>query len=365
MTVNYPTEFSGFAVQDVKQWDHPKLTSYKPKKFEDRDIDIEIECCGVCGSDLLTAKGGWGGIKCPQVVGHEIIGKVVSKGAKVTTVDIGDRVGLGAQASSCLDCNRCQNGNEQYCPKSVSTYDSKYPDGYISQGGYASHVRAHEHFCFKIPDEISPEEAGPLMCGGLTVYSPLKRHGACKEGAKVGIIGIGGLGHMAIMLAKAMGAEVWAFSRGYSKKDQAVKMGADHFVATGEKDWEKPLFDTFDLILNCAIGLSDLNLDAFLSTLQVDSKFVSVGLPDVEEKYNVSPFTFFSNNSHLSSSCLGSRQEALELLDVAVKNDIRPWIEKVPISEDGCHEAMSRAWNGDVRYRFVLTDFHKCFGTGK
>ncbi|CDK27409.1 unnamed protein product [Kuraishia capsulata CBS 1993] len=361
--VNYPEEFAGYAVHDVKEWNHPKYTAYKPKTLDDYDVDIEIECCGVCGSDLLTAQGGWGDLKCAQVVGHEVIGHVVKTGPKASLYKLGDRVGLGAQAFACLDCPRCKAGNEQYCAHSVTTYDGVYPDGYVSQGGYASHVRAHEHLIFPIPDEIKSSEAGPLMCGGLTVFSPLKRNG-CKPGAKVGILGLGGLGHMAVMFAKALGADVTVFSRTNDKKEQALKLGADAFVATGKEGWESELFDSFDILLNCAIGLSGLNLDAFLSILKVEARFVSVGLPSVDEKFNVSPHTFFSNGAHLSTSCLGSRAEALELLDLAVKHDIRPWVEEIPLTAEGVSEAMTRCWKGDVRYRFCLTDFHKAFGTG-
>lgn len=376
-TVNYPEEFKGFAVHNPKEWNHPKLTSYKPKAMGEYDVDVEIECCGVCASDLFTAQAswatGWDKIEGQtQVVGHEIVGKVIAVGSKVTSCKIGDRVGQGAQLFACLECSRCKANNEQYCPKTVETYDATYADGYVSQGGYASHVRTHEHFLFPVPEGIKSSILAPLMCGGLTVYSPLLRNG-CKPGATIGIIGIGGLGHMAIMIAKLLmtddkegfKGEIYAFSRSDKKKLELLEMGATHFVATGEKDWEKPLFDKFDLVLNCASGLSALNLDAFISILGVEKRIVSVGLPSKEERYDVSPFTFFSNGSFLSSSCLGSREEAIDLLNLAVKFDIKPWVEEIPVSELGCHEGMTRCWDGDCRYRFALTNFHELFGTGK
>lgn len=369
--VNYPEEFAGFAIQSSKEWNKPKYTTYKPKRFEDHDVDIEIECCGLCGSDIMTAKGGehgWGAITYPQVVGHEIIGKIVKVGPKVQLHKLGDRVGLGAQASVCLDCNRCKSNNEQYCSHSVETYDAKYPDGYISQGGYASHVRAHEYMCFPIPDDLKSIHAASLCCAGLTVFSPLKRYIPKNlpngEVPKVAIVGLGGLGHLAVQFCKALGAEAYVFSRTNSKEAQSYELGAKGFVATGVEDWEKPYFDSFDLILNCAIGLSGLNIDAFISILKVEARFCSVGLPSVEEKYDVSPFTFFSNGSCLCSSALGSRAEALEMFQLAAKNNIVPWVETVPLSEEGCEKALTRAWDGDVRYRFVFTDFDKAFGTG-
>ncbi|KAG7867458.1 hypothetical protein KL918_002897 [Ogataea parapolymorpha] len=371
VSVNYPEEFAGFAVLDTKDWNKPKYITYKPKTFGDHDIDIEIECCGLCGSDIMTAMGGegWGEIKLPQVVGHEIIGKVVNVGPKVSLHKIGDRVGLGAQAFGCLSCRRCKEDNEQYCKDSVTTYDGVYPDGYVSQGGYASHVRAHEHFCFAIPDAIKSTEAASLCCAGLTVYSPLKRYIPTDlpngEKPKVAVLGLGGLGHLAVQIAAALGAEPYVFSRTDAKKEQALQLGAKGFVATGTKGWAEEYFDQFDLILNCAISLSGLDLDSFLSILKVQGRFVSVGLPAAEEKYDVSPFTFFSNGSSLCSSNLGSRKEMLDLLDLCVKHDIRPWVEEIPISEEGCNTALTRAWKGDVRYRFVFTEFHKAFGTGK
>ncbi|GAV29409.1 alcohol dehydrogenase [Pichia membranifaciens] len=368
--VNYPEEFAGFAIVDTKDWNKPKYTTYKPKQFGDYDIDIEIECCGLCGSDIMTAKGGdhgWGSITLPQVVGHEIIGKVIKTGPKVTLHKLGDRVGLGAQAFACLDCNRCKHGNEQYCPHTVTTYDGVYPDGYVSQGGYASHVRAHEYMCFPIPEKLDSIHAASLCCAGLTVFSPLKRYipKNLPEGQvpKVAIVGLGGLGHLAVQFCKALGAEPYVFSRTDNKKEQSFKLGATGFVTTGTEGWEKPFFDQFDLILNCAIGLSGLNIDAFLSILKVEGRFCSVGLPAADEKYNVSPFTFFGNGSCLCSSALGSREEAVELFQMAAENNIVPWVETVPISEENCQTALTRAWDGDVRYRFVFTEFDKAFGT--
>lgn len=380
-TVNYPQEFKGFAISDPKDWSNPKLTSYEPKKFGDNDVDIEVECCGICASELFILKNTWSRtpLAClsssygpkTQCVGHEVVGKVVKVGSKCKTgVKVGDRVGLGAQSSCCTECSRCKEGNEQYCDKTVGTYASRYPDGYVSQGGYASHVRAHEHLVFPIPDSIESHIVAPLQCGGLTVYSPIKRgiEDVLAKGItpRVGIIGIGGLGHMAIMIAKALGAEVTAFSRSYSKKEDAIKMGADNFIATGEeKDWESKYYDHFHFILNCASSTKNLDLDALISTLKVNRQFVSAGLPDIDEKFDVQPFTFFKNGSTIGSSCLGSRNEAIELFELAAKHDIKPWVETIEVGEEGVHEGLTRLDKGDVRYRFTLVGFNKFFGTGK
>ena len=184
--MSYPERFQGFAINDPKDWATPKLTSFEPKAFGPHDVDIEVECCGICASELFALKNEWGHapLAClsskygpkTQVVGHEVVGKVVAVGPQVSLCNVGDRVGLGAQASACMQCSRCNSGNEQYCPNAISTYCKPYPDGYVSQGGYASHVRAHEQFCFPIPPEIPSELVAPLQCGGLTVFSPIKRN---------------------------------------------------------------------------------------------------------------------------------------------------------------------------------------------
>lgn len=375
MPVDYPREFKGFAITDPKDWDSPKLTSYEPKHFGPHDVDIEVECCGICATELFCLKNQWSSepLAClssaygpkSQVVGHEVVGRVVAVGDDVKLCRKGDRVGLGAQCSSCMACPRCHAHNEQYCAESVATYCSRYQDGYVSQGGYASHVRAHEQFCFPIPAQLESQYVAPLMCGGLTVYSPIKRGIAGVQNPHVGVIGIGGLGHMAIMVAKAMGAHVTAFSRSSRKRADAEKMGADAFVATGEQsDWSTGMLDGFDLLLNCASSTTELDLDAFLSVLKVNKNFISVGLPEKDDKFVLSPLTFMGNGPCVGVSKLGSRQEAIELLELAATHGFRPWVETINVSEAGVHEGLTRLDAGDVRYRFTLVGFNEFFGTG-
>lgn len=363
-----PEYFQGFGVDKAENWNKPKLVKYKHKTVGDNDVVLENIACGLCGSDILTASGQWTNLlRDDLVVGHEIIGHVIAVGSKVTSVKIGQRCGIGAHCSSCMEssCGRCSNDNEQYCKNNgVGTYNAvdKSADDYVTQGGYASHSVAHEQFVFPIPDALETIHAAPLMCAGLTVFSPIVRNvGYDAKGKTVGIIGIGGLGHLAIQFAHAIGAKVVAFSRSSNKKDQALKMGADAFIATGEeKDWTSKYDDYFDLVLNCAAG-SDLSLDSYLSTLKVDAKFVSVGLPPSKDKYEVSPFSFVGNAGNFGSSLLGSKKEALAMLDIAVKHGVKPWVEEVPISEAGCNTALTRCEKGDVRYRFVFTEFDKAF----
>lgn len=365
MTASIPQTFKGFAVSSADKWNEPKLVSFEPKKVASKDVVIENICCGLCGTDVHTVRENWGPLQRKDaVVGHEIIGKVIAVGDDVKSIKVGDRVGVGAASNACGECSRCQSDNEQYCNRGVATYNSvdTFADNYVTQGGYASHSIADEKFCFPIPDNMSSVDAAPLMCAGLTVYSPLVRNIGKIEKPVVAIIGIGGLGHLALQFAKALGAEVYAFSRGSSKKKEALSFGADGFIATQEEEgWEKKYHDKFHLILNCASGVDDFSLDKYLLTMVVDGRFVSVGLPPAGDTLSVHPFTFVRNATSFGSSLLGSKIEAEEMLQLAADKGIKPMVEEVPINEKSCGEALTRCEEGDVRYRFVFTDFDKAF----
>ncbi|KAF4336067.1 C6 finger domain protein [Fusarium beomiforme] len=333
----YPETFDGFAIPSASEWDSPKRITFKPKAFGEYDIDVKIVACGVCGSDVHTTTGGWGNKTWPLVPGHEIIGYAVRVGAKVTSVKVGDRVGVGAQISACLDCPTCKDGNETYCKEQMDTYGSVYPDGTVAHGGYSSHIRAHEHFTFPIPEELETELAAPMLCAGLTAYSPLVRNGA-GPGKKVGIVGIGGIGHFGILFSKALGAETYAISRSSSKKDDALAMGADGFLETRIEGWSKEHEMTFDLILSTASSNDDFDLAPYLSLLKVHGRFIAVGLPE-GEGWRVSPQSLLANGCLIGSSHLGSREETLAMLELAAKQGIKSWVETIPISEKGCGEA--------------------------
>ncbi len=242
-------------IPDPKKWTDLQVREFKPKTFEPEDVELAITHCGVCGSDVHTLTQGWGKSKLPLVVGHEIVGTVTRVGDKVKDFKPGDRVGVGAQRDSCMSCRACKDGYENYCPNSMDTYvrflfslkpvsrcfelticaqNAVYPDGVVAQGGYSTAIRAHQQFVFPIPDEIESRDAASMFCAGLTVYSPLKTYG-CGPGKKVGIMGIGGLGHYAVLWAKAMGAEVYAFTHDKSKIEDIKKMGADHIIDTEKK----------------------------------------------------------------------------------------------------------------------------------
>lgn len=359
--MGYPETFEGFAVHSTEKWSDFKRYEYKPKPLEDYDIDIKIHACGVCGSDLHTITGGWGDIEPPLVVGHEIVGEVLNTGSKVTTVKKGDRVGVGAQIWSCLECDNCKNHNENYCPKQVDTYGARFPDGTMAQGGYASHIRAHEYFTFKIPDAIPTPIAAPMLCAGLTTFSPLKRNNI-GPGHKVAVMGLGGLGHFALMWISALGAESYVISHTPGKREDALKMGAKEFICTTEdKDYLDTYKGKFDMIINARDATDkDFKIDPFLSLLKVHGKFWNVGLPNGDWP-GISPFAFASSGAMVGGSHIGNREECLEMLNLAAEKGVKTWVEEIPIGEEGCKQALERLQKSDVRYRFTLTGFDKAF----
>ncbi|KAI1129785.1 alcohol dehydrogenase [Nemania abortiva] len=361
----YPDQFEGFMINEVGKHQDFQRQSFKPKTFGEHDIDIKIECCGVCGSDVHTVTGGWGDAPTPLCVGHEIVGRAVNIGSQVTNVKIGDRVGVGAQVWSCMNCPQCKSDNENYCPHKVDTYGAPYPKGVdvdevISQGGYSSHIRAHQYFVFPIPDAIPSHLAAPMLCAGLTVWEPLVRAGVGPD-QQVAIVGLGGLGHFAVIFASALGAEVTVISHSPSKKDDALKLGAKHFVSSGEKDWAKPLAFKFDLVLSTADVLQPDVLKDYLSTVKVNRKFHQVGLPDESIK-EFKPQQLMANACCIGSSHIGSRTECLAMLKFAAEKKLTPMVETIPISEKGCAEAIDRVKANKVHYRFTLVDYDKAFG---
>jgi alcohol dehydrogenase (NADP+) len=292
----------------------------------------------------------------------EIIGKAVRVGPKVTLIKEGERVGVGAQSYSCGECKQCKNENETYCPVlMIDTYGSPWPDtGIVSQGGYSSHIRTHEHWVFPIPEKLETTNVAPMLCAGITAYSPLVRNG-CGPGKKVGIVGLGGIGHYGVMFAKALGAETWAISRSRAKEADALKLGADGYIATAEEGWETPHKFTFDLIVNCANSTKGFDLAKYLSMLDVHGRWVSVGLPE-EEGPSLKPQDLLQNGVFMSASHLGSRREMLEMLQLAADKGLTSWVEEIPIGEEGLKQAIVRMKKGDVRYRFTLTGYEKVFG---
>jgi len=357
----YPDTFQAFQVNGPDTWNEFHKNEIKPKPFEDYDVDIQIEACGVCASDIHTISGGWGEQKFPLCVGHEIIGKALRVGSKVTLIKPGQRVGVGAQIYSCLKCRQCKNNNETYCRELLDTYGAVWPEtGIVTQGGYSSHVRTHEFWVYPIPDALDTSLAAPMLCAGITAYSPLVRNGA-GPGKKVGVVGLGGIGHFALLFAKALGAETYVISRSHTKEKDALAMGADGFIATEDKDWNEEHIMTFDLIINTANSTAGFDLTRYLSLLDVHGRFISVGMPE-GSGMEVRAQDLSFNAVLMGATHLGSRREMLEMLQLAADKGLKSWVETIDISEKGLKEAVTRLQkNADVRYRFTMTGYDKVF----
>jgi alcohol dehydrogenase (NADP+) len=312
------------------------------------DVLIEIKFCGICHSDIHQVKDEWGGSIFPMVPGHEIAGLVAQVGAGVEKLSAGDRVGVGCLVDSCGDCEYCQAGEEQFCTKgAVPTYNGREYGGEPTFGGYSRQVVVDERFVVTIPDSIELQLAAPLLCAGITTYSPLKRWKA-GEGMKVAVVGMGGLGHVAVKIAAAMGAEVTVLSQSLSKQEDGLRFGAKHYYATSERATFKELKSSFDLILNTVSA--NLDLDRYLSLLRVDGTLVSVGAPSQPDTFRA--FSLISGRRSMAGSPIGGLPETQEMLDFCAEHGVAPEIELIAAGEVG--EAYERVERSAVRYRFVI-----------
>jgi alcohol dehydrogenase (NADP+) len=330
---------------------------YEPKPFEETDVDIKITHCGICGSDLHTLRSGWGQSLYPVCVGHEIVGIAVRVGSKAENgIRVGDRVGVGAQSRSCLkpDCEECSSDQENYCQNhQTTTYNSKWPDGSKSYGGYADYWRGHSHWVFKIPDALPSDIAAPMLCGGITAFSPLTQYGA-GPGKSVGIVGVGGLGHYGLMASKALGVDkLVAISRSSAKKEDAHKMGADDFIATDEdKDWANKHASTLDIIVS-TVSSPKMPLSQYLQLLKVGGTFVQIGAPeDVLPPINA--FGLLMKRVKITGSGIGSPKEIREMLDLFAKKGVRTWNNNYPMKD--ANKAIVDMDDGKARYRIVLVN---------
>jgi uncharacterized zinc-type alcohol dehydrogenase-like protein len=293
-------------------------------------------------------RGDWGQVAYPLVVGHEIVGTVAEVGPEVTRHRVGDRVGVGCMVNSCRECDNCKAGQQQYCTNgNTGTYAAEDRDGTITQGGYSTHVVVVEDFVLRVPESISYEAAAPLLCAGITTYSPLA-HWNAGPGKRVAVVGMGGLGHMAVKFAHAMGAEVTVLSQTLSKKDDGLRLGAEHYHATSDAATFEALADTFDLIINTVSATIDIN--AYLGLLRLDGTLVNVGAPP--EPLPVKVFALFGNRRSFAGSGIGSIGETQEMLDFCAEQGIAPEVEVV--GADQVNEAWERVLSSDVRYRFVI-----------
>ncbi|MFY4777395.1 NAD(P)-dependent alcohol dehydrogenase [Metabacillus sp. RGM 3146] len=318
------------------------------RDLDSKDVLIEIKYAGICHSDIHTAHGEWGEVNYPLVPGHEIAGIVTDVGAEVTQYKVGDRVGVGCMVDSCGECENCRKGEEQYCLKgNIPTYAGVDRYGEPTQGGYSTHIVVIEDFVLSIPDNIGLDAAAPLLCAGITTFSPLNHWGA-GPGKKVAVVGMGGLGHMAVKIAHAMGAEVTVLSQSLKKKEDGLRFGADDYHATSDPETFKKLAGSFDLIINTVSA--KLNMDAYLGLLTLDGSLVNVGAP--AEPLSLNVFSLIAHRRSFAGSLIGGIRETQEMLNFCAEHNIVPEIEV--ISADQIDEAYKRVLASDVKYRFVI-----------
>ncbi|RAH49458.1 NAD(P)-dependent alcohol dehydrogenase [Aspergillus brunneoviolaceus CBS 621.78] len=345
------------------------FTTFTAKPFDPTDLEIQVTHCGICGTDVHTLRSGWGPSDYPCVVGHEIVGTITRLGASVPSLpppysafQIGDRVAVGAQILACLraDCDACSTNQENYCPRITGTYNDRFWDSTTFQqktavktmGGFARTWRGPAQFVFRIPEELSSAHAAPLLCAGATVFTPLRKYGA-GAGKHVGVVGIGGLGHLGVLFAKALGCErVVAISRSSAKRQDAVEgLGADAFIATGEEEgWAKKYERTLDLII-CTVDGDDMPLARYLRLLRVGGTFVQVGAPE-KPLPQLPAWSFIQKGIKLAGSNIGSREDIRAMLELAAQKNVLPWIEKRPMKE--VNVALRDMDAGRARYRYVL-----------
>lgn len=313
-----------------------------------KDVQIEILYCGVCHSDLHTARNEWSNAVYPVVPGHEIVGRVTNIGNQVKKFKQGDYAAVGCMVDSDRTCSECKDDLENYCDNGVLTYNS--PDkhlGGMTYGGYSKQIVVDEHFVLRVPDTKNLAGVAPLLCAGITTYSPL-RHWKVGKGQKVGIVGLGGLGHMGLKIAHAMGAKVTLFTTSPGKTEDAKRLGADEVVISKDTAAMEKQAKTFDFILDCVSAQHDIN--AYLNLLKRDGSLVLVGAP--EQPLPVAAFSLIPKRRHFSGSMIGGIAETQEMLDFCAKHGITSDVEIIPMQK--INEAYERLLKSDVKYRFVI-----------
>jgi uncharacterized zinc-type alcohol dehydrogenase-like protein len=336
-----------FAAQD-------KTSPLTPWQFERRepgphDVQIDIHFCGVCHSDLHQVRDEWGGSIYPMVPGHEIVGKVTKVGSAVTKFKVGETAAVGVMVDSCRTCKNCEKKMEQYCEEGMTgTYNGYERDKKtMTQGGYSSMIVTDERWVYHVSDKLDMAGTAPLLCAGITTYSPLRFAGV-KKGMKVGIIGLGGLGHMGVKFAVSFGAEVTLISTSPSKQKDAERLGAHRFLLSTDKEAMKQYKSYFDVLLDCISA--NHNYEKYLNLLDLEGKLMVVGLP--AENPEVSPFALITNRRTITGSMIGGTEETQEMLDYCAEHNIVSDVEVIPVQQ--VNEAYERMLKNDVRYRFVL-----------
>ncbi|KAG5529644.1 hypothetical protein RHGRI_030131 [Rhododendron griersonianum] len=316
---------------------------------KDEDVSFKILYCGICHTDLHIVKNDWGNSTYPLLPGHEVVGVVTEVGSKVQKYKVGDRVGVGGMVGACHTCESCENNLENYCPKMILTYNAVDHDGTKTYGGYSDHMVANERYIVRIPDNLPLDAAAPLLCAGITTYSPLRYFGLDKPGTKVGVVGLGGLGHVAVKFAKAFGAMVTVISTSPSKKQEAIEdLGADSFLVSSNQDEMQAAMGTLDGIIDTVSAVHALVPLLFL--LKSHGKIIMVGAP--EKPLELPVFPLIMGRKMVAGSGGGGMKETQEMIDFAGKHNITPKIEVIPMGY--VNTAMERLAKADVKYRFVI-----------
>ncbi|KAF7834189.1 putative mannitol dehydrogenase [Senna tora] len=343
----HPQKASGWAARDTSG--HLSPFPFSRREVGADDVAVKILFCGVCHSDLHTAKNEWGFTTYPVVPGHEIVGVVTKTGDNVKKFKVGDKVGVGVIVDSCKKCDICEQDLENYCPRTVFTYNSPGFDGTRTYGGYSDFVVVHERFVLRFPENLPLDAGAPLLCAGITVYSPMKYYGMTEAGKHLGVAGLGGLGHIAVKIGKAFGLKVTVISTSQKKEDEAInKLGADAFLVSSDPGKVKAAMNSMDFIIDTISAVH--SLVPLLGLLKMNGKLITVGLPNKPLELPI--FSLVAARKLVGGSDIGGMKETQEMLDFCGKHNITAEIELIKM--DQINTAMERLAKSDVKYRFVI-----------
>ncbi|MED6183361.1 putative mannitol dehydrogenase 3, variant 2 [Stylosanthes scabra] len=343
----HPRKAFGWAARDSSGLLSP--FNFSRRETGEKDVAFKVLYCGICHTDLHMTKNDWGNSIYPFVPGHEVVGIVTEVGSKVKKYKVGDKVGVGYLVESCRSCQNCVENLENYCPKSILTQGAKYTDGTTTYGGYSDSMVVDEHFVIRIPEGLPLDAAAPLLCAGVTVYSPMKYYGLDKPGMHVGVVGLGGLGHVAVKFAKAHGLKVTVISTSPNKKEEAIKnLGADSFLVSRDLDQMEAAKETLDGIIDTVSAAH--SIQSLIGLLKSHGKLVLIG--GIEKPMELQAFSLIIGRKLVGGSLVGGLKETQEMIDFAAKHNVKPEIEVVPM--DYVNVAMERLAKADVKYRFVI-----------
>uniref|UniRef100_A0A0D6QSZ8 Enoyl reductase (ER) domain-containing protein n=1 Tax=Araucaria cunninghamii TaxID=56994 RepID=A0A0D6QSZ8_ARACU len=346
-TAEHPQQALGWAARDSSGLLSP--FNFNRRANGPDDVTIMILYCGICHTDLHQSRNDWGTTSYPIVPGHEITGVVTAVGSNVKNLKAGDRAGVGCMVGACHNCEHCEDGNENYCEKYIFTYNSVDSDGSITFGGYSNFIVVHQRYAVHIPEKLAMDAAAPLLCAGITVYSPMKFYGMTEPGKRLAVVGLGGLGHMAVKFGKAFGLHVTVISTSPEKEAEAkVRLGADDFLLSKDEKQMQKASRSFDYIIDTVAVQHPIF--PLLNVLKVNGKMVLVGAPDKPLALPAFPLIF--GRRMIAGSMIGGMKETQEMINFCAEHDITCDIEKIPM--DYVNTAMERLKKSDVRYRFVL-----------